>query len=49
MADWVATVALGVLLNNLGEVTEDMGRRRALNVDTELAAFWAPFLLLYCT
>lgn len=47
MADWVATVALGVLLNNLGEVTEDMVRRRALNVDTELAAFWAPFLLLY--
>lgn len=48
MADWVATVALGALLNNLGEVTKDMGRRRALNVDTELAAFWAPFLLFYC-
>ncbi|KAG6749116.1 hypothetical protein POTOM_046159 [Populus tomentosa] len=47
MADWVATVALGVLLNNLGEVTKDMGRRRALNADTELAAFWAPFLILY--
>ncbi|KAL3571593.1 hypothetical protein D5086_025497 [Populus alba] len=47
MADWVATVALGVLLNNLGEVTQDMGRRRALNADTELAAFWAPFLILY--
>ncbi|KAJ6878798.1 hypothetical protein NC652_032360 [Populus alba x Populus x berolinensis] len=41
------TVALGVLLNNLGEVTKDMGRRRALNADTELAAFWAPFLILY--
>ncbi|KAI5563903.1 hypothetical protein BDE02_14G023700 [Populus trichocarpa] len=49
MADWVATVALGVLLNNLGEVTKDMGRRRALNADTELAAFWAPFLLLVLT
>ncbi|CAK7323734.1 unnamed protein product [Dovyalis caffra] len=47
MADWVATVALGVLLNNLGEVTRDMGMHRVLNVDTELAAFWAPFLLLH--
>ncbi|CAK7347559.1 unnamed protein product [Dovyalis caffra] len=32
MADWVATVAPGVLLNKLGEATKDMGRRRVLNV-----------------
>ncbi|KAF9668573.1 hypothetical protein SADUNF_Sadunf14G0017800 [Salix dunnii] len=47
MADWVATVALGVLLNKLGEVTKDMGRHRALDGNTDLAAFWAPFLLLH--
>ncbi|KAJ6328122.1 hypothetical protein OIU77_009918 [Salix suchowensis] len=47
MADWVATVALGVLLNKLGEVTKGMGRHRALNGNTDLAAFWAPFLLLH--
>ncbi|KAJ6679141.1 hypothetical protein OIU79_018991 [Salix purpurea] len=47
MADWVATVALGVLLNKLGEISKDMGRHRALNGNTDLAAFWAPFLLLH--
>ncbi|KAJ6675805.1 hypothetical protein OIU85_011911 [Salix viminalis] len=47
MADWVATVALGVLLNKLGEITKGLGRHRALNGNTDLAAFWAPFLLLH--
>ncbi|XP_006465866.2 uncharacterized protein LOC102612510 [Citrus sinensis] len=44
LADSVATMALGVLLNNLGEVYEDIG---SLGDNNELAAFWAPFLLLH--
>ncbi|XP_002513101.3 uncharacterized protein LOC8270924 [Ricinus communis] len=47
-ADWVATVALGVLSNNLGDVLHsDDGKSVALDADTELTAFWAPFLLLH--
>ncbi|XP_048234893.1 uncharacterized protein LOC8270919 isoform X4 [Ricinus communis] len=47
MADWVATVALGVLSNNLGDVIESIGKNGSLDANTELTAFWAPFLLLH--
>ncbi|XP_002510230.3 uncharacterized protein LOC8278883 [Ricinus communis] len=47
MADWVATVALGVLLNNMGDVYEEGRKAANLDADTQLTAFWAPFLLLH--
>ncbi|XP_020534858.2 uncharacterized protein LOC105633651 [Jatropha curcas] len=48
MADWVATVALGVLLNNMGDLYEDnKSKKPKLDADTQLTAFWAPFLLLH--
>ncbi|WCJ39024.1 hypothetical protein M5689_020046 [Euphorbia peplus] len=47
MADWLAAVALGVLSNNLGDVLEEIGENGALDADSELTSFWAPFLLLH--
>ena len=47
MADWVATVALGVISNNLGDTTESIGNDGSLNDNIQLTAFWAPFLLLH--
>nr|XP_048329723.1 uncharacterized protein LOC107435107 [Ziziphus jujuba var. spinosa] len=47
MADWIATVALGVILDNLGNVVEEIGQDRRLDPDVELTTFWAPFLLLH--
>ncbi|XP_060670099.1 uncharacterized protein LOC107435107 [Ziziphus jujuba] len=47
MADWIATVALGVILDNLGNVVEEIGKDGRLDPDVELTAFWAPFLLLH--
>ncbi|PON43587.1 hypothetical protein PanWU01x14_272780 [Parasponia andersonii] len=47
MADWVATVALGVISNNLGDVIESIGKGGSLDADAELTALWAPFLLLH--
>ncbi|KAJ7951470.1 DUF594 family protein [Quillaja saponaria] len=44
MADSVATYALGILSNNLGNKTNDAG---PLDSDSQLTAFWAPFLLLH--
>ncbi|XP_075664629.1 uncharacterized protein LOC142634223 [Castanea sativa] len=46
-ADWVATVALGVISNNLGDVTESIGKDGSLSESIQLTAFWAPFLLLH--
>ena len=46
-ADWVATVALGVISNNLGDVMESIGKDGSLNESIQLTAFWAPFLLLH--
>ncbi|XP_077241477.1 uncharacterized protein LOC143881995 [Tasmannia lanceolata] len=40
MADWIATLALGILSNNIGDSTHEPQN------DT-LLAFWAPFLLLH--
>ncbi|KAH7519091.1 hypothetical protein JRO89_XSUnG0138600 [Xanthoceras sorbifolium] len=40
----VATIALGLLLNDLGEIYEEGG---VLDRKTELKAFWAPFFLLH--
>ncbi|KAK2643911.1 hypothetical protein Ddye_019106 [Dipteronia dyeriana] len=44
LADSVATIALGLLLNDLGQVYEDGGN---LDSESELKALWAPFLLLH--
>ena len=46
-ADWVATVALGVISNNLGDVMEGIGKDRSRSESIQLTAFWAPFLLLH--
>ena len=43
-ADSVATVALGVISNNL---RESIGKDGSLNESIQLTAFWAPFLLLH--
>ena len=47
MADWVATVALGVISNNLGDIMNSSGKDDSLNDGIYLTAFWAPFLLLH--
>ncbi|XVF06874.1 hypothetical protein REPUB_Repub06bG0088800 [Reevesia pubescens] len=44
LADSVATIALGILTNNLGDIYDEGG---ALDLNTKLTAFWAPFLLLH--
>ncbi|KAJ0008277.1 hypothetical protein Pint_29233 [Pistacia integerrima] len=44
LADAVATMALGVLLNNIGEIYDNGG---VPNSNGEIAAFWAPFVLLH--
>ncbi|KAL0009787.1 hypothetical protein SO802_004895 [Lithocarpus litseifolius] len=46
-ADWVATVALGVTSNNLGDVMEGIGKDGSHSESIQLTAFWAPFLLLH--
>ncbi|PQQ16168.1 uncharacterized protein Pyn_35684 [Prunus yedoensis var. nudiflora] len=50
MADWVATVALGVLSQNQGKSSScdaKGGSPGGNKQDDELSAFWAPFLLLH--
>jgi hypothetical protein len=47
MADWVATVALGVISNELGDVLGSIGKDGLPNDGIHLTAFWAPFLLLH--
>ncbi|KAJ7970491.1 DUF594 family protein [Quillaja saponaria] len=49
MADWVATVALSVISNNLGEAADDSNSSKngSLDPSIELTTFWAPFLLLH--
>ncbi|GKV14849.1 hypothetical protein SLEP1_g25658 [Rubroshorea leprosula] len=44
LADSVATIALGILSNDLGQIYDDGGH---INVANELRAFWAPFFLLH--
>ncbi|KAG8492400.1 hypothetical protein CXB51_009712 [Gossypium anomalum] len=44
LADSVATIALGILTNDLGDIYDKGG---ALDFSTELKATWAPFLLLH--
>lgn len=44
LADSVATMALGILLNDLGEIYEHNG---LVDSNIEITAFWAPFLLLH--
>ncbi|CAK7334127.1 unnamed protein product [Dovyalis caffra] len=43
-ADSVATIALGVISSNLGEIYDDDG---SIDPNVELNAFWTPFLLLH--
>jgi hypothetical protein len=45
MADWVATVALGVLSNKQGNSCTCAASLVTSTNDDELMAFWAPFLL----
>ncbi|KAF8406860.1 hypothetical protein HHK36_005981 [Tetracentron sinense] len=45
LADWVATVSLGILSNNQGD--SDGGRDHSPDQTDILTAFWAPFLLLH--
>ena len=47
MADWVATVALSVISNHLGDTTESIGKDGSLIDDIRLTILWAPFLLLH--
>ncbi|MBA0833025.1 hypothetical protein Goarm_017368 [Gossypium armourianum] len=44
LADSVATIALGILTNNLGDIYDERGD---VDINTKLTAFWAPFLLLH--
>ncbi|KAE8725502.1 hypothetical protein F3Y22_tig00008673pilonHSYRG00001 [Hibiscus syriacus] len=44
LADSVATIALGILTNNLGDIYNKRGQ---VDFHTKLQAFWAPFLLLH--
>ncbi|TYG71682.1 hypothetical protein ES288_D05G417600v1 [Gossypium darwinii] len=44
LADSLASIALGILTNDLGEIYDKGG---ALDLSTELKATWAPFLLLH--
>ncbi|GKV20252.1 hypothetical protein SLEP1_g30407 [Rubroshorea leprosula] len=44
LADSVATIALGILSNDLGQIYDDGGH---INGANELKAFWAPFFLLH--
>ncbi|KAF7131968.1 hypothetical protein RHSIM_Rhsim09G0045300 [Rhododendron simsii] len=46
LADSVATMAIGILSNNVGEVYWN-DNSNAHDSDYELMAFWAPFLLLH--
>ena len=45
MADSIATVTLGVISKNLGNVND--GEDGSLDASLEMTAFWAPFLLLH--
>ncbi|KAK2652705.1 hypothetical protein Ddye_012561 [Dipteronia dyeriana] len=45
-ADSVATFALGILSSNVTDMY-DQRNNNAVDANTELAAFWAPFLLLH--
>ncbi|KAK2652759.1 hypothetical protein Ddye_012615 [Dipteronia dyeriana] len=45
-ADSVATFALGILSSNVTDMY-DQRNNNAVDTNTELAAFWAPFLLLH--
>ncbi|KAM4099709.1 hypothetical protein ACJW30_05G012000 [Castanea mollissima] len=45
MADSIATVTLGVISKNLGDVND--GEDGSLDASLEMTAFWAPFLLLH--
>ncbi|KAH7547050.1 hypothetical protein FEM48_Zijuj01G0266000 [Ziziphus jujuba var. spinosa] len=48
MANSVATVALGIILDNLESLVEGVGGDgRLLDPNVELTSFWTPFLLLH--
>ncbi|KAK1576842.1 hypothetical protein Q3G72_016928 [Acer saccharum] len=44
-ADFIATFALGIITNNVSDIYDEEGG--SMTADTELTAFWAPFLLLH--
>ncbi|KAK4839116.1 hypothetical protein QYF36_019247 [Acer negundo] len=43
--DVIATFALGIITNNVSDIYNDEGE--SMDANTELTAFWAPFLLLH--
>ncbi|KAK1584466.1 hypothetical protein Q3G72_033243 [Acer saccharum] len=45
-ADSIAAFCLGILLNNLTQIYDDHNSK-LLDANTQLTAFWAPFLLLH--
>ncbi|KAL2320025.1 hypothetical protein Fmac_028994 [Flemingia macrophylla] len=45
LADWVATVAMGVISSNLGDIYNKGEHPK--NVDPQLLAFWATFFLIH--
>ena len=47
MADWVATVALGLIFNNIGDVIKSIGQDGSLKDSIQITAFWAPLLPLH--
>ncbi|KAK1571507.1 hypothetical protein Q3G72_018375 [Acer saccharum] len=44
-ADVIATFALGIITNNVSDIYDEEGE--SMGANTELTAFWAPFLLLH--
>ncbi|KAK1575182.1 hypothetical protein Q3G72_003278 [Acer saccharum] len=44
-ANFIATFALGIITNNVSDIYDEEGG--SMTADTELTAFWAPFLLLH--
>ncbi|KAK2654407.1 hypothetical protein Ddye_014263 [Dipteronia dyeriana] len=44
-ADVVATFSLGIISNNISDIYDEEGG--SMDANTELTAFWAPFLLLH--
>ncbi|TKY63302.1 hypothetical protein E2542_SST13173 [Spatholobus suberectus] len=45
LADWVATVAMGVISSNLGDYYNNDCQQKIVN--PQLLAFWAPFFLIH--
>ncbi|GKU95905.1 hypothetical protein SLEP1_g9203 [Rubroshorea leprosula] len=47
LADWVATVAIGLISSGLGLTLSSQANTSTLRESNDILAFWAPFLLLH--